>query len=88
MLEARTVNLSMLPAVMERDSLDIDTLGGRGVRVAVGLGVGVRVAVAVGVGVGVGAARTVTVWLSVARFRVVPKKRNCAVMVALPASQP
>ena len=76
-LDARTVNLSLPPAVMERDKPDIDTLGGRGVRVAVGaavgLGAGVRVAVAVGVGVGVCAARTLTVWLWVARFPVVPK---------------
>ena len=91
-LDALTVKGSLRPAAMERDSPDIDTLGGRGVRVAVGaavgLGVGVRVAVEVGVGVGAGAASTLTFWLSVARFRVVPNRRNCAVMAAFPASQP
>ena len=66
-----------------------------GVRVPVGVGLGVtgvRVAVGDGVmGVAVGdgdGALMVTVSLSVARFRALPDRRNSAVMVALPASQP
>lgn len=87
-LDALTVNLSLPPAVMERDKPDIDTLGGRGVRVAVAVGVGVRVAVAVGVtGVAVGAGRIVTVWLLVATTPDLPDRYSRAVTVTLPASQ-